>query len=786
MLEDLPLSLVENEYGVKHIDYWAPPDPKVVRHYVKEYNLNTHTKRGQKVHNACLNCQINQIEKYKDSNEYAVRTPKAPMRQEPTVKGKKVATLRAGQIVSILQRKGNWCRINTATIRGVCLEHQEKHPVVYSDDRAMMEQAHCLKCDSRLRIISERKEGWVEWEHLTFFKCPCKFIPSKYELPAKIKKTSTPEEQDKLLTYLDPVKWVREWTGLDPRDNQKLNLMCTSKNIVLREGRRAGKTWGECMSILHYCLTTEIHTGKDAEGNDVYRGPQVLVATPFLSQIELIFGIVDTMVSRNKAIRVIRRVKTPFHSIEFSNGSKIQGFTTGTNSKQEAGTVLGQAADVILLDEVDRMDTADITRAIRPIQITSPNVRLMVSSTPTGKREWFYNRSMADARFKEFFFPSTILPHWEEVKEEAEADGTHEHFLTEYMALFIAQIAGVYQPAYIAAAETAYTYNQREPYIGPDGIQIPIHQRNSTWYYTMGVDWNTNAGTEIIVVGMDRTTMHCWAVDALNVPKQDWQQTKAVDAIVKMNAKWTPDFVYVDRGYGACVGPETIIQTLDGCKTIKDIVPGDLVLTKSGHYKPVLDKCVAAPKTAYRIRPSKCLETIISEEHPFLTYRTINRFHDSSFDEEELSWRSCKEIDPELDFVAIPKTHRTSETKPSIIDLTEWIDMEGISYDDNHMWCDHGFSPNNPLSAKKLAIECDCGEATIRRARKTLKNGVTPTQPKQKEIASYLTDKYGLDWIHIQQVRFSRYLDVASHEFLLFLGWYLSEGSADPRFVELS
>jgi len=540
--------MVENEYGVSYLDYWSPPSPKVVRRYVEDYNITTITPSGQDISPACLNCQISQIERYHDSNEYAVRRPKTALRQEPVKDGKRLAELRKGQLVTMLQRKGIWCKVQTTTIRGQCIE-DDQHEIVYSDDREMLEQSAC-PCGSKYRVISERQEGWVLWDSLTFFKCPCSFIPDKYVLPKQLQKELTPEEQEQALVFLDPIRWVREWLGMEPRENQKLNLMCTCKNIVLREGRRAGKTWGECMTVLHYLLTTEIAEGTDADGNLVFRGPEVLVATPFLSQIELIFGIIDKMVARNKEIKVVRRVKTPFHTIEFSNGAKIEGFTTGSQSKQEAGTVLGQAADLILLDEVDRMDSSDIIRAIRPIQITSPHVRMMASSTPTGKREWFYSRCMSDPRFKEFYFPSTIISHWEEVKEEAEAEGTQEFFLQEYMAVFTAQISGVYQPAYIAAAETSYAYNQAHPYTDPDGRQINLQLRNSGWKYTMGVDWNTNAGTEIVVVGMDPLTMHCWVVDVENIGKQDWQQTKAIEAIFKKNAKWIPDYIYVDRGYG--------------------------------------------------------------------------------------------------------------------------------------------------------------------------------------------------------------------------------------------
>ena len=550
MSDENHLRLHSNEYGVEYVDYFTKPAKNVIDRYVNDYHITTRHASGRPVHPACLNCQILQIDRYKDSQDYVVYKHKIILYSEKDENSVTLGKLRKGQSVSLIERHGEWCHVSTSTLRGECIEHSKSHPVTFSEDKDMLEQSSCSVCDSRLRVISEKKEGWVHWEALTFFKIPCKFIPDKYEIPGQYKATLSPEEQEEALDLIDPLRWTSKWLNMTPRMNQELNLMCTSKNIVLREGRRAGKTWGECQRVLNYCLTTEIYDGKNSDGVDIYRGPEVLVVTPFLSQIELIFGILDKMISRNSNIKIKRRVKTPFHTITFTNGSKIEGFTTGSNSKQEASTVLGQAADLILLDEVDRIDSADITRAIRPIQITSPNVSLMASSTPTGKREWFYNRCMNDPRFKEFFFPSTILPHWEEIKEEAEAEGVHEHFLQEYMAMFTVQVTGVFQPAYVARAEASYMYNQTHPYKDLEDNEVFINRKNQDWIYTIGVDWNTNAGTEIVVGGLDKNTMHYWVVDVINVPKQDWQQTKAIESIIQMNAKWRPKYIYVDRGYG--------------------------------------------------------------------------------------------------------------------------------------------------------------------------------------------------------------------------------------------
>jgi hypothetical protein len=542
---------IVNEYGVSSIDYWSRPKPAILKHFEKNHNITMEMPDGSSIHPVCLNCQINQILKYPESNDYSVRHKGVSLYDDPNGASDTTAQLRKGSTCTMLRRNDDWCKVRATTLEARCIENPDDHPIIYSDEREILSESLC-KCGSRMRVVEEENEGWVLWDNLTFFKCPCEFIPEKKTLPKRLQKLLSKDDQDRARLLIDPVAWVENHLGMKPRDNQRLNLMCTCKNMVLREGRRSGKTWGECMFVLNYVLTNEFYDGKDALGNDVYRGPKVVVATPYLSQIELIFGILDSMLHRNPDLLAsrVRYVKTPFHVMKFSNGAEIQGFTTGTQSKQEAGTVRGQAADMILLDEVDIMDSNDITRSIRPIQITSPHVRLMVSSTPTGKREWFYNICENAPRFKEFYFPSTIIPHWDQVKEEAEAEGTHEYFLQEYMAVFTVQITGVYQPTYIAMAETPYVCGQSEPYIGANG-EVPIHIRCEDWIYTMGVDWNTNAGTEILVLGFDRDTLNQWVVETKNIPKQDWQQLAAMEQIIELNSKWLPKYIYMDRGYGA-------------------------------------------------------------------------------------------------------------------------------------------------------------------------------------------------------------------------------------------
>ena len=52
-----------------------------------------------------------------------------------------------------------------------------------------------------------------------------------------------------------------------------------------------------------------------------------------------------------------------------------------------------------------------------------------------------------------------MLPHWEEIKEELEAESTSEGFVAEYMAQFIDGGSGVFKMDWIHAARGDFEYH---------------------------------------------------------------------------------------------------------------------------------------------------------------------------------------------------------------------------------------------------------------------------------------------------------------------------------------
>lgn len=389
------------------------------------------------------------------------------------------------------------------------------------------------------------------------FKLPCHGIKRQALDDYILSGLADPETA---LSMYDPVLWAKknlDWICLDPegdewkrksesgalpsgfaywtprearrgkspfhRPYQAELLRCSSKRKVSRIGRQAGKSEALCVFILFKMFTE--------------RGYSVVVITPYQSQVELIYKRLFELLETNPELinSVKNRRKSPNHYIELHNGSSIKMFTAGTKSNAEAGVVRGTHANLLIFDEADMLSRGDLDSSLALI-MNFPEAIVWMSSTPTGKRETFYKKCNDD-EFKEFHFPSSVNPTWNDEKERFFRKGLTElGYVHEILADFGEDVQGVYQKKYIAAAQADYEYDSMEP------------QR--TWIYSMGVDWNDNFGTVIRIVGMNPGDNCIYAVARHLVKRDGWTQTDAVAQIVNLNRKWQPQFIYVDKGHG--------------------------------------------------------------------------------------------------------------------------------------------------------------------------------------------------------------------------------------------
>lgn len=371
----------------------------------------------------------------------------------------------------------------------------------------------------------------------------------------------------------DPVSWCSLMFGFNDateewrlRPYQKEQLRCNALRLVIREGRRSGKTFIIALKLLFLVFNRTFFKGYDSEGNRIVEGPKIVIITPYQSQISNIFNEMESILKRNKDLcnqattgtGGSMYVKTPFFRMEFQNGAAIAGFVSGVGTKVDGsggGTIRGQNADIIYLDEMDMIPEEILDKVVIPLLLTTPNVMLIATSTPIGKRAKFFKWCQERPDFKEDYFPSTVLPQWDKIKNEVEDENSEDGFNAEYMASFIDGAHGVFKASYVYEARQDYSYEDCE---------------TATWWHefarvperrdlikVIGIDWNKNAGTEFVVVAYHPGRHHWYVVESTNIAASKFSSISWKEEVIRLNYKHKPNYIYADEGYG-----HTIIEDL--------------------------------------------------------------------------------------------------------------------------------------------------------------------------------------------------------------------------------
>lgn len=380
------------------------------------------------------------------------------------------------------------------------------------------------------------------------------------------------------------------------RPYQFAMLSCTSKKKVFRIGRQSGKTECLCIVIL-YSLFTKSNF-------------KVVLVTPYQSQIDMIFSRLTEMITSNTLLQnsIARNAKAPNFQIKLHNGSYINGFTAGTRSGQEAGAARGQPANMLVFDEADYLVPGDIQATLATIT-NFPNATVWMSSTPTGRREKFYETCNSKL-YKEFHFSSRVNPNWsKELEEFFREEYTEDQYNHEINAEFGEQEEGVYKAKYIEVAKSNYEYDQMAPQPG--------------WLYAIGVDWNdVKIGTTITVVGYNPLDGIFYLVDKHIVVASEWTQLGACEKVAEYNRIWNPFAIYVDSGFGA-----TQVEVLQkfGYDSIQTKGP-----THPDAKLRYLVKAFAFGGTIETYDPFTKIE-IRKPAKPFLVENSVRRFETSTF-----------------------------------------------------------------------------------------------------------------------------------------------------------
>jgi intein/homing endonuclease len=197
----------------------------------------------------------------------------------------------------------------------------------------------------------------------------------------------------------------------------------------------------------------------------------------------------------------------------------------------------------IMIDEGDFLSPSDF-EVILAIQASRPDVKVWVSSTPTGKREMFWRFcTEPELGYKEFHFPSSVSPVWTAQIEQMErAQYSDQGFSHEFLAEWGDVAEGVFLKKFVDSSLQDYDMNKIRR--SPDSL------------YTMGVDWNTAGnGTCIIITEWNKSFNGGLGafklVRKVVIHQEEFTQVRACEEIIALTEKWNPEYIYVDVGYGA-------------------------------------------------------------------------------------------------------------------------------------------------------------------------------------------------------------------------------------------
>lgn len=335
------------------------------------------------------------------------------------------------------------------------------------------------------------------------------------------------EVKNEIVLSMDPMAWAEYHFGHDkdlwnPRWYQLFADNCTAEKKLYRWGRRMGKSILMVIETLHAAYTN--------------RNYNVLVAGPQERHVHKLFEEMHKYINASSEIfqSVAGSTKNPLQ-INFNNGSSIKGFSIGAQQADAATKVRGQDANLIVIDEFDFIGDKEID-VLMAIRLSHPDVKLLVSTTPSGQRKKFYEYvTNKRTGWKEFWFTSKEIPHY---SEELEASFREEYddfrYGHEILAEFGESESGVFKSRYINQSLREYNMIDCAPESGAS--------------YILGVDWNKQHGTHMVILRVMGGFMQL--VQKIIIPESEYMQTEAVNRIIMLNEQWRFKYLFLDAGYG--------------------------------------------------------------------------------------------------------------------------------------------------------------------------------------------------------------------------------------------
>jgi len=213
---------------------------------------------------------------------------------------------------------------------------------------------------------------------------------------------------------------------IEPHEKQQTILRTTKRRMILKCGRRSGKTW----SLAYLALIRALE------------GRSVLYGSPTALQSDAFWGYLTEWLAADIATGSVRESKSS-RKLIFPGQGRIHCRTAW-----DIDTWRGAGGDVILVDEYDYMREDPLPRVIFPM--LAEGGELWLASTPNGRR--FINRRMLQAknapdRWDILQMSTMDNPHLDESAiEELAADMTSEDVQQELHGEIIAHEGAVFAP----------------------------------------------------------------------------------------------------------------------------------------------------------------------------------------------------------------------------------------------------------------------------------------------------------------------------------------------------
>lgn len=376
----------------------------------------------------------------------------------------------------------------------------------------------------------------------------------------------TPDLLEFAEIIMDPVKFAEYHFGWKAYDYQAEVLRDPMKNIALRFARRHGKSDLLAVKAIHYTFTHG-----DDPTDPTIRPSVVLITAPYERQVKLIFKRIRELIRKSPELTqsIAHDIQNP-DTITWKNGATIMGITAASRAGQGAAGARGQRADWIFIDEIDYMTEADIIAlfAIAADANNETQPGILISSTPTGRRSKFFEICVSCQRgqiqvppgryvdehgdWVAYYSPFYMHPKRRNNPEEIERYERQWKknlgelgFIHEALAEFGEETVGVFDNKWIERAKRDYDYPKK---VKKGPLRV------------IGVDWDAIQATPTLCCleydpkaknsdgeeGMFRVINH------ISISREEeFILDAAVQKIVEWNKKYNPEYIYVDKGYGA-------------------------------------------------------------------------------------------------------------------------------------------------------------------------------------------------------------------------------------------